>query len=115
MNISMKVVSVACLLAAAPLVASAADASENWTKHCAKCHGPDGAAKTTMARNLKIRDLTDPAVQAAITDAALAASLTDGVKTEAGKQVMPSFSAKLTPEEIQAMQAYVRALAKKPE
>ena len=33
-------------LLAIPLVAVAAEASEAWTEHCARCHGADGTGNT---------------------------------------------------------------------
>ena len=89
----------------------AADASENWTGHCAKCHGPDGVGKTKMGAKLKIRNLTDAEVQKSFTDEQASASIKNGVKDEKGaKLAMPSFAEKLSDEEITAMVSLVRSM-----
>ena len=36
--------------AVAALSAKAADVKENWTAHCAKCHGEDGKGETKMGK-----------------------------------------------------------------
>lgn len=46
----------AALMIAAPL--AYADAAANYTKHCASCHGADGAGKTTMGKKQKVKDYT---------------------------------------------------------
>ena len=58
----LMVISLALLIAGAVSV-RAADAKENWEKHCAKCHGPDGKGKTKMGEKLGIKDYTDAKVQ----------------------------------------------------
>lgn len=94
-----------------PVTAAAADASENWTGHCAKCHGPDGAGKTKMGARLKIRDLTSAEVQKEFTDEQAFAAIKDGVKEEKGsKLAMPGFAEKLSDEEITAMLSLVRSM-----
>ena len=65
-NIAVLTVS---LLIATPLAVRAADAKTNWDNNCAQCHGPDGNADTKMGKMLNAKDLTDPKVQAAFTDA----------------------------------------------
>jgi len=44
---------------AAVLSASAADANQNWTDHCATCHGADGKGQTKMGQRLGVKDFTD--------------------------------------------------------
>jgi mono/diheme cytochrome c family protein len=99
------------VLAASAVSLHAADAKANWDANCAQCHGKNGAADTKMGKTLNAKDLTDPKVQAAFTDAKATQSITDGVK-ENGKTTMKSFGGKLTPEEIKALVAYVRTLKK---
>ena len=98
------------------LVASAvsllgADAKENWTKYCAQCHGADGTANTPMGKKLNAKNLTDPKVQAAFTDAKATTSIKEGVK-ENGKVTMKAFGDKLSDDEVKALVAYVRSLKK---
>lgn len=92
-------------------VALAADAATNWKAHCAKCHGADGAGKTSIGARLQIKDYTVAASLAAMTDAQLTEAIANGVKAD-GKSVMPAYAAKLTAEEIGELVAYIRAMAK---
>lgn len=99
------------LWAVSTVSAPAADAKENWDKNCMQCHGKDGTANTKMGMKLNAKDLTDPKVQAAFTDAKAAQSIKEGVK-ENGKTTMKAFGDKLTADEIKALVAYVRTLKK---
>jgi cytochrome c6 len=99
------------VLIAAPWSARAADAKTNWTNNCAQCHGPDGRADTKMGKMLNAKDLTDPKVQAAFTDAKATQSIKEGVKQN-GKTTMKAFGGKLTDDEVKALVAYVRTLKK---
>ena len=99
------------LLIASALSVRAADAKENWTKYCAQCHGADGTANTPMGKKLNAKNLTDPKVQAAYTDAQAAKSIKEGVK-ENGKVTMKAFGDKLSDDDVKALVAYVRTLKK---
>lgn len=99
------------LWAISTVAAHAADAKENWDKNCMQCHGKTGKSDTKMGLKLNAKDLTDPKVQAAFTDAKAAQSIKEGVK-ENGKTTMKAFGDKLSDEEIKALVAYVRALKK---
>ena len=99
------------ILIAEPLPARAADAKTNWDNNCVQCHGKDGRADTKMGKTLSAKDLTDPKVQAAFTDAKATQSIKEGVKQN-GKTTMKAFGGKLTDQEIKALVAYVRTLKK---
>jgi mono/diheme cytochrome c family protein len=99
------------LLLATSMSLRAADAKANWDANCAQCHGKDGKADTKMGKQLNAKDLTDPKVQAAFTDAKATESIKNGVK-ENGKTTMKAFAGKLTDDEIKALVAYVRTLKK---
>lgn len=100
-------------LAILPVSLVAADASENWTGHCAKCHGPDGKGKTKMGTKLKIRDLTDPEIQKQLNDDQTFVAIKDGIMDEkGGKLNMPAFKEKLSDEEITAMVSHVRSMCR---
>jgi mono/diheme cytochrome c family protein len=99
------------LFAASAISARAADAKANWDANCAQCHGKSGNADTKMGKTLNAKDLTDPKVQAAFTDAKATQSIKEGVK-ENGKTTMKAFGGKLTDDEIKALVAYVRTLKK---
>ena len=99
------------LFAASAVSLYAADAKANWDANCAQCHGKSGNADTKMGKQLNAKDLTDPKVQAAFTDAKATQSIKEGVK-ENGKTTMKAFGGKLTDDEIKALVAYVRTLKK---
>jgi mono/diheme cytochrome c family protein len=96
---------------ASAISARAADVRTNWDNNCAQCHGKDGRADTKMGKQLSAKDLTDPKVQAAFTDAKATQSIKEGVK-QGGKTTMKAFGGKLTDEEIKALVAYTRTLKK---
>lgn len=98
----------AFLVAAA--ISQAAPAAENWENHCQKCHGADGKAQTKTGKKLKVRDYTDPAVQAEMKDDSMAVAIADGVKNEAGKETMKGYKDELSAQEITDLVAFIRQL-----
>ena len=70
---------------AAALSASAAEAKENWTDHCATCHGADGKGQTKMGQRLGVKDFTDAKVQADIKDEEATKAIKEGMKDADGK------------------------------
>ncbi len=102
----------AAIATAVPTIASAADGEALWKKHCATCHGVDGAGHTPMGTKLKVEDYTDPAVQAKMSDELILQTIAEGKKNDAGKTVMPSFATKIPEEDRPAVLAYLRTLAK---
>lgn len=88
----------------------AADAAENWTALCAKCHGADGAGKTKAGQKLKLKDYTDAKVQGEMTDEAMAKAIKEGV-TENGKERMKAFS-DLSDADVAALVAHIRSMKK---
>jgi mono/diheme cytochrome c family protein len=103
---------IASLICIAAPVAFAATAQENWTTHCAKCHGPDGAGKTTMGKKLKLVDYTTAEGQAAFTDETAISAITNGVVVD-GKTRKNGFKEKLSAEEIGELVKLVRAFGPK--
>ena len=96
---------------AAGMVGSArADSAELFGKKCAGCHGKDGKAATTMGKKLNMKDLTDPKVQAASTDAQWEKIILEGVKADTGKMVMPA--TKISADEAKGLVKYSRSLKK---
>jgi cytochrome c6 len=94
------------------LSAKAADAKENWSKHCAKCHGEDGKAETKMGKKAGAKNLTDPKVQDEMKDDKAFKSIKEGIK-DGDKTVMKSYGEEgLSDDEIKALVAYVRTLKK---
>lgn len=106
-----RIIIVSLLCAAVP-AAFAATAQENWTAHCAKCHGPDGAGKTAIGRKLKLVDYTTAEGQAAFTDEAATSAITNDVVVD-GKTRKNGFKEKLSAEEIGELVKFVRAFGPK--
>jgi mono/diheme cytochrome c family protein len=93
----------------AALSASAAEAKDNWTDHCATCHGADGKGQTKMGQRLGVKDFTDAKVQADMKDDAATKAIKEGLKDADGKAQMKPFDT-LTDDEVKALVAYVRGL-----
>jgi mono/diheme cytochrome c family protein len=81
---------IALVLAMGMAGAAHADGKEMYGKKCAGCHGKDGKAETSMGKKLNMKDLTDPKVQAASTDAQWEKIILEGAKSAEGKMVMPA-------------------------
>lgn len=96
----------AVVLATGPGTRAQGDAVAVFKKHCAMCHAEDGSGNSTSGKALKLKDLRSAEVQKQ-TDA----ELTDVITKGRGK--MPAFAAKLSPETIKSLVAYVRQIAKK--
>ena len=80
---------------------------------CATCHGVSGRGDAWRARLLFLRpgDLTDAKGMGTYSDDALFQTIKQG-GASFGKPGMPSFGFHLTDEEIRALVAYIRALAR---
>ncbi len=94
-----------------PMTGFAADGAALFAKNCKKCHGDKGHGDTAMGERLEIRDYTDPAIQATITDEKIAEVIRDGLTNEDGKKVMLAFGKKLSDDEVQALVEHFRTLA----
>ena len=95
------------LLPAARASADTGDVA--YRKKCSACHGAAGKGDTAMGLKLKAKDLSDPALQAELSDTQIEKFLTDGIP----EKKMPAQKDKLTPEEIKAVVQYVRTLKRK--
>jgi mono/diheme cytochrome c family protein len=89
----------------------AADAKDNYTKECAKCHGADGKGQTKMGKQSGAKDYTDPKVQAEMDDAKAVARVKEGLK-EGGKEKMKAYADKFSEDDIKALVAYMRSFKK---
>ena len=76
-----------------------------YKQKCAACHGADGKGDTPAGKNTKVRSFGDPEV-AKQSDDELAGVI------EKGKNKMPAYGKSMKPDEIKAMVAYIRGLAK---
>jgi mono/diheme cytochrome c family protein len=91
---------------------SIANGETLYKRQCQVCHGATGVGDGPASKNLKgkLPNFTDKAVMAKIKDADINEAIVSGLKTEVGN--MPSFKAKLKPEEIQDVMNFVHSLAK---
>jgi len=94
----MRVAAIASFLA---LLVAAADGKVLYETKCAQCHGKDGVAKPPGKGS---KNFNDPAFQSAWTVESIAKITADG------KDKMPGYRSKLTPEQISAVAAHVKSL-----
>jgi mono/diheme cytochrome c family protein len=82
-----------------------------WKANCASCHGATGKADTEQGQKMKMTDMSSPAFQAKKDDE-LRNAILNGVKTQTGgvTQQMDGFKDQLTPDQVNALVAYVRTL-----
>jgi cytochrome c5 len=99
---------VSFVLASASGLAGDDPAKATWDKQCKKCHAEDGSGKTKLGEKLEIKDYTDPATLAEVSDEDLFNATKDGVE---GTK-MKGYSKKLSDEEITSLVAYMRSMAK---
>jgi cytochrome c6 len=82
------------------------DAAKAFKANCALCHSEDGSGNSPTGKALKAKDLRSDEVQGKAD-----ADLADVIAKGKGK--MPAFGAKLSPDKIKELVAYVRQLPKK--
>lgn len=97
----------AAALSAAPAAVAADARSETFQTYCSVCHGDDGRGQTEEGKKKGARDFTNARWQDKVDDARLIRSITKG------HEKMPSFEKKLSADEIKALVAEVRTLAKR--
>ncbi len=83
-----------------------------WKAQCASCHGPEGKADTEKGQKMKVQDMTTAQYQAKKDDE-FKKAIVDGVQTEKDgvKQEMDAYK-DLTPEQVNALIAYIRSFKK---
>ena len=91
---------------------SIASGEKIFKRQCQMCHGATGVGDGPAAKTLKgkLPNLADKATLAKVSDEDIRDLIEDGKKSEIGN--MPSFKAKLKPEEITDAIHYVHTLAK---
>lgn len=89
----------------------AADSTQNWTQHCASCHGKDGKGETKAGKKAQVKDLTDGKHQESFTDDHAFKQIKEGM-SENGKERMKPFGAKLSDDEIKELVAFLRKFKK---
>ncbi len=108
------------LLVAVLLVPGLASAEPNpqiervWRAKCASCHGADGKGQTEQGKKMAVADMTTAEWQGGITDDKMKAAIDDGFKRDKNgvHQEMDAYKAKLKPEVVDGLVAYVRGLKK---
>ena len=98
---------IAFVLLGAAVTVQAADAKANWSKYCAKCHGIDAKANTKLGKKLKMRDYTDPKIQANFTDEQALTAIKVGLTDKDGNMRM-DVAEGLKEDEMKALVAYIR-------
>lgn len=88
-----------------------ADGAKIFAEVCAKCHGPDGSPSAAMRRSIRVKDLTDPALQTRLSDAQIRKQVANG----SANRLMPAFGDSLNEAQMDAIVKYVRTLGKKAE
>lgn len=108
-NCILEVIPATCALILAVLLCASAKADDKsaalYKQKCAACHGADGKGDTPAGKSMKARSFADPDV-AKTSDDDLAGII------EKGKGKMPAYAKSMKPDEIKAMVAYIRSLAK---
>jgi len=82
------------------------DGASDYKAKCASCHAADGSGDTPAGKMMKVVDLRSAEVQ----------KMTDAQQIDAttnGKGKMPAYKDKLSADQIKAVVAYIRTLAKK--
>jgi cytochrome c6 len=88
---------------AMPAAHAQADPAKVYKANCDLCHGPDGSGDTGPGKAMHAKDLRSDEVRNQ-SDGALIEVITKG----RGK--MPAFGAKIKPDGIQKLVAYIRSL-----
>ncbi len=83
-----------------------ADGEKIYAEVCAKCHGAGGMPTGAMKRNLKVKDLTDPALHKRLTDSEIRKQIRNG----SANRLMPGFGSQLSEDQMAAIVKYVRGL-----
>jgi mono/diheme cytochrome c family protein len=96
-----------CLVvfAASSYLRAQSDAARIFKTNCTLCHSEDGSGNSPTGKALKAKDLRSDDVQSK-TDADLAEAISKG------KGKMPAFGAKLSPDKVKSLVAYIRQLPK---
>lgn len=79
-----------------------------WDKQCKKCHGADGSGDTPLGKKMELKDYTDAASLAELSDEDLFNMTKNGVE---GTK-MNGYGDKLSDDEIHQLVALMRGMAK---
>jgi cytochrome c553 len=109
MKTASKIALAGLVLAFTAGMSYAATAAENWEASCASCHGADGKAQTKQGKKLKVRDYTDPKVQAEMKDDSMLKAILEGY-VQNGKTTMKGFKDELSEQDAKDLVAFIRQL-----
>jgi cytochrome c6 len=111
MNHRIRLSTIIVLSVALPALMFAAEAKDNWTQYCSRCHGADGTGQTKIGKKLDLKDYSSADVQAKMTDDEMLTTILQGV-TKDGKERMAAYQDKLSADEAKALVGFVRSLKK---
>jgi mono/diheme cytochrome c family protein len=94
-----------CFLALPTATHAQSDPAKIYKTNCVLCHSADGSGDSPSGKALHAKDLRSEEVQKQ-SDAALSEVITKG------KRKMPAFGAKIKPDDVEKLVAYLRELAK---
>jgi mono/diheme cytochrome c family protein len=103
LSLRLRPVVILCCLALSSVVQAQSDPAKIFKTNCTLCHGADGSGDNPTGKAFHAKDLRSAEVQKQ-TDAELAEVITKG----RGK--MPAFGAKIKPDDVTKLVAYLRAL-----
>jgi mono/diheme cytochrome c family protein len=95
-----------CLLALPITMRAQSDPAKFFKANCTLCHSADGSGDSATGKAMHAKDLRSDEVQKQ-SDADLAEAITKG------KGKMPPFGAKVKPDDVTQLVAYIRSLAAK--
>src|ERR1700674_3486960 len=95
-----------CCLAVPSAMRAQSDADKIYKTNCVLCHSADGSGRSPTGKAMHTKDLRSDECQKQ-SDAALSEVITKG----RGK--MPAFGAKIKPDDVTKLVAYIRALPNK--
>lgn len=97
-----------------PAVIGPPDGRALYQHHCAECHGPSGKGDGPGASVVRqpMQDFTDATAMGKAGDRFLTEIIKKGSSQFGRSNAMPAWGMKLSDEEIQAIVAYIRALAR---
>jgi len=98
--------SMLCCLALPCAIQAQSDADKIYKTNCVLCHSADGSGGSPTGKAMHAKDLRSDEIQKQ-SDAALSEVITKG----RGK--MPAFGAKIKPDDVAKLVAYIRALPNK--
>jgi len=76
-----------------------------YKQKCAACHGADGKGETATGKAMKVKDFASEEVKK-MSDEDLSEAISKG------KGKMPAYGKSLKPDDIKALVAYIRSMAK---